>query len=166
MVACAAASRGRAAPAAAPPAAKAAAAPAVAWDDMTKEQRGKYMKEVVTPKMKVVFQEFDPVMFKKFDCTTCHGKDPKARKFKMPGPDVHVLPGTPAAFQAMMAKKPTWPKFTKFMSEKVEPPMATMLGQPLFDPKNPKAGGFGCQDCHMIDKGEPSPQPEAKPAKP
>src|SRR4051794_29907662 len=68
---------------AAPPAAAAAAAapaaggkvvgpPEVAWKDMTKEQRGKFMKVVVTPKMKGVFQEFDPVHFKQFNCATCH----------------------------------------------------------------------------------------------
>jgi hypothetical protein len=156
---------GHAAPEAAPaaPAATAAAATApakaapaagskIAFEDMTKEQKGKFMKTVITPKMKGVFQAFDPVKFKEFNCATCHGKDAKERKFQMPGNDVRHLPGTPAAFQAMMAKEPTWPKWVEFMKEKVMPPMGEMLGEKLFDPKNPAAGGFGCMACHQIDK--------------
>ena len=151
------------APARAPataPASSAAAAPAapatpgskIPWDDMTKVQRGKYMKTVVTPRMKSVFQAFDPVEFKNFNCATCHGKNAEKRKFQMPSSHVHHLPSTPEAFQAVMAKEPTWPKWVEFMSKKVQPPMADMLGQPVFDPKNPRAGGFGCMACHVIDK--------------
>ncbi|HEY0709055.1 MAG TPA: hypothetical protein VGG33_19760 [Polyangia bacterium] len=145
-----------AAPAAAAPAAAAKATPPagskVAWADMSKGQKTKYMKTVVTPRMKEVFQAFDAKEFKTFNCVTCHGKNPEKRKFKMPGPDVRHLPGTPEAFQAMMAKEPTWPKWVEFMKEKVVPPMAEMLSMTIFDPKNPQAGGFGCAACHMIDK--------------
>jgi hypothetical protein len=128
--------------------------PETKWDDMTKEQRGKYMKAVVTPKMKPVFQEFDPKMFAKFDCTSCHGKEAKAKKFKMPNPDLHPLPNTPAAFQAMMAKKPTWPKWVDFMAKKVEPQMAALLGMPAYDPKKPDPNAFGCKGCHTLNEGK------------
>ena len=73
-------------PPAADPAAKPAAGgtkvvgpPEVAWKDMTTEQKGKFMKEVVTPKMKVAFQAFDADEFKKFGCPTCHGDKAKRR---------------------------------------------------------------------------------------
>jgi hypothetical protein len=145
---------GAAAAAPAAPAGKLVGPPEVAWKDMTPQQRGRYMKEVVTPKMKVTFQEYDADLFKKFDCGTCHGKDAKARKFKMPGPDIHALPATPDAFKAAMAKKPSWPKWTKFMGEKVEPQMANILGVPMFDWKKPEAGGFGCKNCHMLEGAE------------
>jgi mono/diheme cytochrome c family protein len=147
-----------AAPEAAPPAAAAAAPakvpgpPELAWKDMSEDQKVKFMKAVVTPKMKVAFQEFDGEAFKKFNCQTCHGKDAKERKFKMPGTDVKALPSTPDGFKAAMAKNPTWPKFTKFMADTVKPQMATLLGLPEFDPKKPEAGGFGCQNCHMMEK--------------
>jgi hypothetical protein len=155
-----------AAPAAAPAPAMEAAAPAkegaapakvvgppeVAWKDMSSEQKAKFMKVVVQPKMKVVFQEFDGKAFAKFNCATCHGKEAKARKFKMPNPEIHALPGTHEAFEAAMKKEPTWPKWAQFMGEKVKPQMATLLGQPEFDPKKPEAGGFGCQNCHTIQK--------------
>jgi hypothetical protein len=132
--------------------AKVAGPPDVAWKDMSGEQKGKFMKAVIVPKMKVLFQEFDAKQFAKFNCATCHGKEAKARKFKMPNPEIHSLPGTPAAFEAAMKKEPTWPKWAQFMGEKVKPQMATLLGLPQFDPKKPEAGGFGCQNCHTIEK--------------
>ena len=140
------------APSAAPAAPAPAAGGKIAWDDMNKEQRMKFMKTEVVPKMKPLFQEFDADKFAKFGCGTCHGKDAKEKKFKMPSADVHALPGTPAAFQAAMAKNPTWPKFAKFMGEKVKPQMAALLGMPEFDPKAPKEGAFGCPACHVIEK--------------
>jgi hypothetical protein len=140
------------APAAGAASGKVVGPPDTAWKEMTVEQKAKFMKAVVTPKMKVAFQEFDPKAFAKFNCATCHGKEAKAHKFKMPNAEIHPLPSTPAAFQAMMAKQPTWPKFTKFMGETVKPQMATLLGQPEFDPKKPEAGGFGCQNCHTLEK--------------
>jgi hypothetical protein len=131
------------------PAADKPAGPPQVWKDMTAEQRGKYMKEVVTPKMKVAFQQFDADAFKKFGCDTCHGKQAKARKFKMPNPDIYALPGTPEAFAPVMEKKP---KMVKFMAEVVKPQMAALLGLPEFEPKKPEAGGFGCHGCHTIKK--------------
>jgi cytochrome c553 len=132
--------------------AKVVGPPEVAWKDLTKEQKAKYMKAAVTPKMKVVFQEFDPKLFAKFNCATCHGKEAKKREFKMPNPEIHPLPGSEAAFMEMMKKKPSWEKWAKFMGEKVEPQMATLLGKPVFDPKKPDPAAFGCGGCHTIEK--------------
>jgi hypothetical protein len=116
---------------------------------MTGEQRGKYMKEVVVPAMRPVFQQFDGDEFKKFGCDTCHGKQAKARKFKMPNPEIFALPGTPAGFAPLMEKKP---KMMKFMGEVVKPQMAALLGVPEFDPKKAEAGGFSCAGCHTFKK--------------
>lgn len=112
-------------------------------------QRAKYMKDVVLPKMKVVFQQYDADEFKKFGCDTCHGDNAKARKFKMPNPDIYALPATAAGFGPLMEKKPA---MMKFMGETVKPTMAALLGLPSFDPKKPEAGGFGCTGCHTVKK--------------
>src|SRR3954467_10983130 len=138
------ASAARAADAGAAPAAKVVGPPEVAWKDMTKDQKMKFMKAVVTPKMKVTFQKFDPKMFEKFNCGTCHGKDAKDREFKMPNPkaDIHPLPDTPQEFQALMAKKPTWPKWLKFMKDEVDPQVAGLLNVTMFDPKKPNPADF------------------------
>src|SRR4029077_2147674 len=136
--------------AAAPAPEKVVGPPEVVWKEMTTVQKTRYMKEVVTPKMKTVFQDYDAATFKKVTCATCHGKDAKARKFKMPGPDIHPLPSTPERFQAMMKEEPTWRKWTKFRAEKVEPQMAALLGLPAFDPKKPDPNAFSCKGCHRL----------------
>jgi hypothetical protein len=140
-----------AAPAAAPAATKIAGFD-VTWKEMTKEQKGKYMKSTVLPEMKKVFQAFDAKEYKNFTCATCHGKSAKKREFKMPSPEIPHLPGTPAAFAEAVKKKPQLEAVAKFMGEQVKPKVAGLLGQPEFDMKKPEAGGFGCQNCHVIDK--------------
>jgi hypothetical protein len=86
--------------------------PEVAWKDLTKDQRGKFMKAVVTAQDEDRLPDLRPKKFEKFNCATCHGKDAKEREFKMPNPnaDIHALPDSPEGFKALMAKKPDWPK--------------------------------------------------------
>jgi mono/diheme cytochrome c family protein len=134
-------------------AAKVVGPPEVAWKDMNKDQRMKFMKAAVMPKMKVVFQTFDPKKFEKVNCATCHGKDGKDRDFKMPNPnaDIHALPDNPEGFKALMAKKADWPKYAKFMSETVEPTLFGQLLQvPVFNPKKPDPAAYGCAKCHTL----------------
>src|SRR3954462_5510612 len=125
--------------------------PEVAWKDMTFTQKKAYMKVAVTPTMKPIFQAFDAKEFKKFNCATCHGQDGADRKFKMPSNDIHPLPNTPEAFQAKLKAEPTWPKWTEFMAQKVEPAMGKLLDLPVFDPKKPVEGAFSCGACHKLE---------------
>ena len=124
----------------------------VNWKDMTFKQKKDFMKKSVTPTMKPIFQAFDAKKFKTFECATCHGADGSERKYKMPSNDTAALPGTPEAFQAKLKKEPDWPKWTEFMSKKVEPAMGKLLNVPVFDPRNPVEGAFGCAACHKIEK--------------
>jgi mono/diheme cytochrome c family protein len=134
---------------------KAVGPPEVAWKDMTFQQKKAFMKAAVTPTMKPIFQGFDAKKFKTFNCATCHGKDGADRKYKMPSNDIHALPSTPAAFQAKLKSEPTWPKWTEFMSQKVEPAMGKLLDVPVFDPKKPVEGAFGCVKCHKLEPSTP-----------
>jgi mono/diheme cytochrome c family protein len=129
--------------------------PEVAWKDMTYAQKKAYMKDAVQPTMKPIFQAFDGKKFKTFNCATCHGQDGAERKFKMPSNDIHPLPNTPEAFQAKLKTEPTWPKWTEFMAQKVEPAMGKLLDLPVFDPKNPVKGAFGCANCHKLEAATP-----------
>lgn len=114
----------------------------VAWKDMSHAQRAKFMKSVVLPKMKAEFTAFNAKDFAEMDCRTCHGKDAKEKDFKMPNPDLPKL--DPAGdFKKHKAKTPA---ILKFMMEKVEPGMASLLGEPAYDPKTHE--GFSCFDCH------------------
>jgi len=129
--------------------------PEVAWKDMTYDQKKAYMKSAVVPTMKPIFQTFDGKKFKTFNCITCHGQDGAERKFKMPSNDIHPLPNTPEAFQAKLKTEPTWPKWTEFMAQKVEPAMGKLLDVPVFNPKAPVKGAFGCANCHKLEAAKP-----------
>lgn len=114
------------------------------------------MKLVVTPKMRPVFQQFDAKQFAKFECATCHGKGAKARKFKMPSPDIKPLPNTPEAFQAKLKTEENWPRWTKFVSEVVVSQTAALLGVPAFDHNKPQPGAFSCTGCHALEEKKPN----------
>jgi hypothetical protein len=116
---------------------------------MTKEQRGKFMKDVVMPKMKPVFTAFDAKEFAKFECKTCHGDGVADRSFKMPSPSTGELPTTQEGFADLMKDKPEW---VKFMGEQVKPQMAALLGIEEYNPQAPKPGTFGCYNCHVAEK--------------
>jgi len=138
-----------------PAAAKPVGPPQIAWKDMTFQQQKAYMKAAVLPTMKPIFQAFDAKKFKTVNCATCHGEDGADRKFKMPSNDIHPLPNTGAAFEAMLKTEPTWPKWTEFMSGKVEPAMGKLLAVPVFDPKKPVKGTFSCGNCHKLEATKP-----------
>lgn len=116
---------------------------------MTKEQRAKYMKAVVLPKMKEVFVAHDAKLYASLDCDTCHGKGATEGTFVMPNPDLPVLPGDPAGFQALAKEHPD---AVEWMSEKVKPTMAALLGKEELDMKNPKPDTVGCGTCHSMKK--------------
>ncbi|MBI4956291.1 MAG: hypothetical protein HY908_30015 [Myxococcales bacterium] len=135
-----------AAPTAAPtaePTASASAAPEVptAWsDDLTKEQKGAFMKKVVLPAMAPVFQAADAKKYAAFGCKTCHGPD-----FKDPD---EFLPALTVKGDKMTAFADK-PDVSKFMMDKVLPEMAKAMGMQPYDPATKK--GFGCGGCHKID---------------
>ena len=114
------------------------------WEAMSQEQRRDYMKKTVVPTMKPLFQKFDAKHYANFGCKTCHGKDPKASKFKMPNADLPKLD-----FAALKAGKQK-PEIAKWMGDVVMPQMAGLMHQPPHSEANPK--GFGCLECHMQKK--------------
>jgi hypothetical protein len=119
-----------------------------AWDfdKLTHEEQADFMKKHVMPTMKPLFQKFDAKHYAKFGCKTCHGKDPKAAKFKMPTPDLPKLD-----FAALKAGKQK-PEIAKWMGEVVEPEMAKLLQKPVYNPEHPDPSQFGCLGCHEQKK--------------
>jgi hypothetical protein len=130
---------------------KAVGPPEVAWKDMTFDQKRAYMKTAVVPTMKPIFKAFDAKKFKTVDCRTCHGEDGPERKYKMPSNDIHPLPNSKEGFEAKLKSEPTWPKWTEFMAQKVEPAMGKLLAVAVFDPKKPVEGAFSCANCHKLE---------------
>lgn len=125
--------------------------PQVAWKDLTYDQKKAYMKTAVVPVMKPIFKAFDAKKFPTVNCVTCHGSDGTDRKYKMPSNDIHPLPNSKEGFEAKLKAEPTWPKWTEFMSQKVEPAMGKLLGMPVFDPKKPVEGALSCANCHKLE---------------
>lgn len=122
--------------------------PDVAWADMTKEQKGRFMKARVLPRFKELMAAFEPEEHEEITCATCHGEGAKDKTFKMPNADLEVLPGSQEGWERLSGAKPEW---VKFMNEKVKPEVATLLGLPAFDPASPQEGAFGCGGCHTME---------------
>jgi hypothetical protein len=116
------------------------------WAEMNKEQRASFMQKVVQPRMKDLFQQFDPEHFSKFNCGTCHGEGAKNKTFEMPNSALPKLPGTQEGFDQLKAENP---KIFGFMADVVVPEMAKLLNEPAYDPATGK--GFGCGECHPHD---------------
>ena len=119
------------------------APPAFDFDKLNHQAKLDFMRKKVMPPMKRAFQEFDAKKFAGFNCKTCHGKDPRATKYKMPNPELPKLD-----FAALKAGK--HPKMAEFMNKVVKPEMAKLLQQPEYTEANPK--GFGCLECHEVKK--------------
>jgi hypothetical protein len=119
-----------------------------AWDfdKLTFEEQEAFMKKTVVPTMKPIFQKFDAKHYKDFGCKTCHGKDPKKSKFKMPTTDLPKLD-----FVALKAGKQK-PNIAKWMGEEIEPGMAKLLQKPVYNPEKPDPSQFGCLGCHTQKK--------------
>jgi hypothetical protein len=93
-----------------------------------------------------LFQKFDAKHYANFGCKTCHGKDAKTAKFKMPTPELPKLD-----FAALKAGKQK-PNVAKWMGEVVEPGMAKLLQKPVYNPDKPDPSQFGCLGCHQQKK--------------
>lgn len=121
----------------------------IAWKDMSKQERGSYMKDVVMPAMKPLFVAFD-AKYADMNCTTCHGKAAvEDHSFKMPNPEILPLPTTHEGFEKLGAEKGA---MMKFMGEQVKPKMAELLGLPQWEPT--RQDGFGCYACHTMQAAQ------------
>lgn len=102
------------------------------WDAMSTAQRHAHMTSTVMPEMKSLFSAFDRGRYARMTCATCHGKDGEARRFRMPNPDLLLEPEARQGAGAV----------NDFMTTKVAPEMARLLGR----------GSFDCFGCHAPDR--------------
>ncbi|MFT2139538.1 hypothetical protein, partial [Bacillus cereus] len=58
--------------------------PDVPFEQLDHDQRIQFMKQVVVPTMKPLFQEHKPGQFAKFGCKTCHGDAADRGEFLLP----------------------------------------------------------------------------------
>jgi hypothetical protein len=96
-----------------------------------------FMKTVVVPTMKPVFQQHDPQKFGNFGCVTCHGEDASLGDFEMPNNKLPKLDFSD--LNRYDTRDLDW------MQHDVRPTMARLLGLPEADaPKD----GLACFTCH------------------
>lgn len=114
------------------------------WDEMSRDEKGRFMAEAVVPYMRELFREYDPEAYASFGCATCHGADMSAREFAMPSTGLLAL--HPSGSPEQRAVVEEQPRMTRFMFNHVVPAMRTMLGQPERDPSTGE--GFSCYSCH------------------
>ena len=116
------------------------------WKDMSHAERATYMGQVVLPKMKGEFTSWDP-KYASMNCATCHGDGARDGTFKMPNPQLPMLPASPDGFKKLGDAKPD---AMKFMGGKVVPDMAALVQEQPFDMQTHQ--GFGCAECHVMAK--------------
>ncbi|MFO0744341.1 MAG: hypothetical protein U1F43_01535 [Myxococcota bacterium] len=121
-----------------------ASGPPAPWETMGFEARKAYMEKAVLPRMREVFEAYDPVFFADVGCTTCHGLDAEERRFAMPNPDILALYPTGHPKQIELVQKQ--PQMLRFMFGTVVPEVQALLGLPSYDPATKQ--GFSCFACH------------------
>ncbi|MGE0785856.1 MAG: hypothetical protein AB7S26_09225 [Sandaracinaceae bacterium] len=115
----------------------------IPWDDMTPQQRGQFMQQTVMPEMRAMFQEFDGERFAEFGCATCHGENAHDVAFQMPN---GLAPLNPEHIPAMFESDQP---MAVFMTQRVWPRMAELLGEPQYNPETHE--GFSCLNCHATE---------------
>ena len=118
--------------------------PDTPWDEMSHEQQAQYMSEHVVPTMAPLFRHFDESRFAEVNCATCHGPNGRDNGFHMPNPGLPELPRPGSPQWEEMAQEQY--QMFRFMSERVQPTMAALLGKPNYDPLTRE--GFACFECH------------------
>lgn len=131
-------------PANLPPMPEGITGPATPWDQMSGEERGRYMAEHVIPAMRPLFAAYDPAR-PELSCGGCHGPDARARHFEMPNPSLVRLPA-PTDSAGWAALQSSQPRAMAFMGSRVEHVMAQLVGEQPYDPATQQ--GFGCFECH------------------
>lgn len=110
---------------------------------MTRAEKLQVMKHDVLPAMQAAFTGYDAERFADFSCDTCHGPGAGDGSYRMPNPELPVLHMDKVGWEKMMTEQPA---ASRFMIDKVESPMADLLGIPRYDPATHQ--GFNCLRCH------------------
>lgn len=124
------------------------ALPDVPFEQLDHDQKIQFMKEVVVPQMRSLFESHDPEEFANFGCKTCHGPDADRGHYHMPSDELPKL-----NFSNMSEFEQ---RDIDFMQIEVKPLMARLLQEPEHSPENPR--GFGCLHCHQqVKTAAPDP---------
>ncbi len=118
----------------------------VSWQDQDFDQRLAYMRDVVVPTMRPLFQEFDSALYADFACATCHGAGFAESGYDMPGgpPDLSF-----SKFPYHTSGDAREASYGVFMRDEVLPTMVDLLDEEPFELSTGE--GFSCSGCHVIE---------------
>jgi len=128
------------------------------WDQMSPDEKKRWMVTAVMKHMGPRFQRWKPEQYASFTCASCHGENPRERNFEMPNPELPALYPTGHPEQHRMVRE--HPEAVRFMFNEVTKPMMTLLGLPEYDPETRQ--GFGCFSCHPTAQDEQAAAPQAE----
>ena len=120
---------------------------ALAWPEMSLEQRKTHMRTAVLPRAAAIFRSWRPDRFGEVDCTLCHGQRARSGHFKMPTEHLPRLSGD-LLLGPEFAKHPNT---TRLKLNQLVPEISTALGLKRFSILTRK--GFGCYSCHLGPDG-------------
>jgi hypothetical protein len=106
------------------------------WQGMDFSARKQFMREMVLPTLRPLFNEFDPDRFASVSCKTCHGSGAATGSFAMPSAEVPAL-----SSQTLANPDPDTQLIIDFMRNVIKPKMAELLGEQA-------APGLRCSACH------------------
>ena len=113
------------------------------WQEQSLEEREQYMRQVVEPRMRPIFQGFDPDKHASFSCDTCHGDEGPSTDYAMPA----VVEPLPLEDTLAYAEELN-PEVNQFMLDQVFPVFVELMGEEKFSHDAPD--GFRCTRCHQV----------------
>jgi hypothetical protein len=108
-----------------------------AWEDMSFEERKRFMRELVVPTVAPMFHDFDAQRFAAVSCKTCHGSGAQAGDFALPSPDVPALNS-----EALKNPSEELKPIMEFMRNVLKPAVSDLLGKR-------DMAALRCNACHM-----------------
>jgi len=95
-----------------------------AWEEMSFEERKKFMRELVVPTVAPMFHDFDAKRFAAVGCKTCHGSGAQAGDFALPNADVPALSSEKLKNPSEEIKP-----IMEFMRNVLKPAVSDLLGK-------------------------------------
>ena len=112
------------------------------FKELSYPARMQYMRDVITPELKRSFQKHNRRAYRRFGCSSCHGRGARMGDYSMPSPSLMPL----HAGKEMQSDRAHDPKMFAFMEKIVVPQMAHLLGR---DTQSSEEPAYGCFECHQ-----------------
>jgi len=129
------------------------------WNSLSLARKYAFMVDVVTPRMRKLFLDFDPHRYPRMSCTPCHKRNSRPGDFQMPNPDLlldaacslalsEIYPSSSVPNQHHHSKQLS--AMDDFMLNRVTPEMAQLLGKVPYTQTT--KSGYGCFGCHIQER--------------